>query len=497
MISIRKLPNIILFLFVGLLGLQGCGPKPTPLVRDEAPPRQEDTKQETPDRDQIRQEIRIGMLVPLSGPNSVVGEALFNAATMALFDSRDKRLRLIPADTRGTQPGARGAFVSLLEQKVDIILGPLFADNIRAIKDDARKAGVKIIGFSTDHTVAGNGVYLLSFRPEEQVRRILHFATLSGHERFAALIPETSYGRRVLEVFGQTVAQLGKEMTAVEFYKPIASELFEPVKKIANYQQRRREYLDEVEFLESLGEDDFARDLLDEIKHLETLGDVDYDAILIPEGGALLRTLAPLLPYYEVDPEKVKFLGTGLWDDETLRHEPPLRGGWYAAPAREQANRFLERYEETFGKTAPRLATLGYDALALVATLVRPRPIPDFSDHLLTDPAGFMGIDGLFRFSEDGLCHRGLAVYEISAEGFTMVSPAPQTFMRPQEDDLMPESASEEHSEADGPDASFEEFRPASPEGPDPQDFPAGSDPENRRSSVLYAFPRLSGIRLP
>ncbi len=431
----NSLRHFILLLIVLVTGLSGCGgPEPTPLIRDQAPPATEPAEEMAPMEEETgpRAEIRLGLLLPLSGPDSEIGQALLNAANMALFDSRDKRLVLIPADTRGTVPGALAAAKEILDAKADIILGPLFADDVKAIKPLAQEAGKKIIAFSTDHTVSGDGVYLLNFRPAEQVKRILSFAAEQGYGKFATLIPETPYGERVLEIFGQTLMRRHKDMVAVQTYKPIANELFDPVKNLANYDFRRREYLDEVEFLESLGEDDdFGQDLLEEIKHMETLGEVDFDAVLVPEGGALLRTLAPLLPYYEIDPAKIKFLGTGLWDDAMLRHEPPLIGGWYAAPEKEMSQKFFTRYEKTYGTEAPRLATLGYDAVALAATLVRQEEIPDFSEEKLTDPAGFMGIDGLFRFRPDGSCERGLAVYEITTGMFREISPAPTSFIPP------------------------------------------------------------------
>ena len=430
----NSLRHILLLLIVVAAGLAGCGPAPTPIIRDQAPPVIEPVEPAPLPEEETgpRTQIRIALLLPLSGPDSEIGHALLNAANMALFDSRDKRLVLLPTDTRGTVPGAEAAMREAIAARTDIVLGPLFADNVRAIKPLAREAGIKIIAFSTDHTVSGDGVYLLNFRPAEQVKRILSFAAEQGHEKFAALIPETAYGERVLEAFGKTLLNLHRDMTAVQTYKPMANELFDPVKTLANYDKRRRDYLDEVDFLESLGEeDDFAHDLMADIKHLETLGEVDFDAVLVPEGGALLRTLAPLLPYYEIDPAKVKFLGTGLWDDAMLRHEPPLIGGWYAAPEKEMSARFFDRYEKTYGITAPRLATLGYDAVALTATLVRQTPVPDFSDERLTDPAGFMGIDGLFRFRADGSCERGLAVYEITTGVFREISPAPTSFIPP------------------------------------------------------------------
>jgi len=435
---IRKYKVLCAFT-LSLLMLAACGPAPSsgPVSSiPTAPEASEDVSAEETADDLIKREINVALLLPLTGPDARLGEALLNAASLALFDAKDGRLNLMPLDTRGTPDGTTAAVMQLAEKDVDIILGPVFAGNIRTVQSLLTETFPEntplMIGFSTDERVAGNGTYLLSFRPEEQVRAVMDHASKEGYQKFAALIPETTYGDRILEVVSRYVSDHEKDFMALEFYPPDASQLFEPVRSIANYQERRQTYLDEVEFLESLGEDDdFGQELLDELKHKETIGEVEFEAILVPEGGDMLRTLAPLLPYYEVDPAKVKFLGTGLWDDERLFREPQLIGGWFAAPPKGMARAFLGRYEESYGQQAPRIATLAYDAMALVATIVRTRPDGKITDEDLTDVNGFVGVDGIFRFSPDGLSERGHTVYEINRQAFEIAGIPPASFIPP------------------------------------------------------------------
>ncbi|MBL4802661.1 MAG: penicillin-binding protein activator [Emcibacter sp.] len=417
------------------LGLSACGGETRPMVRDiaEIPPSptHEIFDDDTTDLDILpRQEIRLGLLLPLSGPDSIIGKALFNAATLALFDSRDKRLTLMPYDTKGTAEGAAEAMTQLLTHEPDLIIGPLFSHSIMAIKQMAQEAGVNVIGFSSDHTVAGDGVFLMNFRMEEQIERVIHYASTQGYARFATLVPETAYGMRALEIFGASVAEQKRELTSVEFYPPDSSKLVDPVKNIAHYKERRKRYTREIDFLERLGEeDDFAQEMLDELKNEETIGDVEFDAILLPEGGAMLTTLAAWVSYYEIDPAKVKILGTGLWDDPMLFLEPQLHGGWFAAPDHKTSGAFLNRYKDIYGESSPRITTLAYDTVALAATLVRQAKNPNFSAEKITDTNGFSGIEGLFRFAPSGLIERGLAVYEVSDKAFTVIDPAPTSFI--------------------------------------------------------------------
>lgn len=375
--------------------------------------------------------IRIALLLPLSGPYKEVGQALLNAATMALFDVNDSRLELRPHDDKGTPEGAAAAAEAAIGEGAQLILGPLLAPSVRTVAPIARQHKIKVVGFSSDRTVAGAGTYLLSFLPDEEIRRIISFAHEKGYDRVAAMIPETPYGDAVAKSFTAAAQANGIAVAGVRSYQPDTSKVMAPVRDLSNYDFRKQELQRERAFLNSLGKDDFAQDILRSLAGREVLGAVKFNAVLLPEGAALLRSLAPLFPYYEVDTRKVRYLGTGLWNDPSLLREPQLRGGWFAASDPIHVQGFLDKYTALFKHSAPRIATLSYDAVALVATLSRDVKKPVYSDETLQSPSGFSGIDGIFRFRADGTAERGLAVLEVQPSGFKIVSPAPASFAGP------------------------------------------------------------------
>ena len=155
------------------------------------------------------------------------------------------------------------------------------------------------------------------------------------------------------------------------------------------------------------------------------------DALMIADGGTLLRAIAPSLSFAGLDKDKVKLLGTGLWDDPAIEREDMLVGGWFAAPDPDADAAFGAHYHDVFGAGPPRLASLAYDAVALVALLSGGQPYHRFTQAALMDPNGFNGVDGIFRFMSDGTSERGLAVLEVAPDGFHVVSPAPKTFQQP------------------------------------------------------------------
>jgi hypothetical protein len=155
-------------------------------------------------------------------------------------------------------------------------------------------------------------------------------------------------------------------------------------------------------------------------------GLMSYDAILLPEGGTSLLSLAPLLPYFDVDPTKVQFLGTSLWKNEETVKEPALNGGIFAAADDKNKVKFLSDYEKIFAEEPSRLAPLAYDALTISETATK-----DSSSSIIENIErieGFYGIDGLVRFGNDGIPERGLAIYKIENGRFKVISPAPKSF---------------------------------------------------------------------
>ncbi|HYB08894.1 MAG TPA: penicillin-binding protein activator [Alphaproteobacteria bacterium] len=374
------------------------------------------------------QAVKVGLLLPLSGNSAPLGRALLNSAELAVFETAGKNFALLPRDTEGSPEGAARAARAVLDDGAKLILGPLFAEEVLAVAPLARSAGVNVIAFSTDERVAGEGVFLMGFLPRTQVKRIVVYAHAQGINRFAAVVPDTPYGQAIASLLRDTVGEAGASIAGIESYNPAANNAAEVVRRLANYDSRHAALLAQRKQLEGKT-DEVSRQALQRLQTQDTVGDVDFDAVMLPEGGERLLALAPLLPYYDIDPSRVRLLGTGLWDDPRVRKEPALLGGWYVAPDPNLRGDYDQRYAKLYdAPTPPRIATLGYDAAALAAALAKSGGEAGFSAQALTNPNGFSGVDGIFRFNEDGRNERGLAVLEVHGDAPTVMSPAPVSF---------------------------------------------------------------------
>jgi ABC-type branched-subunit amino acid transport system substrate-binding protein len=152
------------------------------------------------------------------------------------------------------------------------------------------------------------------------------------------------------------------------------------------------------------------------------------DALFIPDGADAVPSVVQALTAAGLPPRRIQLLGTGLWDDPRIFSDPNLQGGWYAAPDTNGFRNFSARYRRRFGQDPVRTATLSYDAVALVAALVKTQGEQRFSDQVLTNPSGFAGIDGLFRFRSDGTNQRGLALLRVGSGGPQVISAPPRAF---------------------------------------------------------------------
>ena len=347
---------------------------------------------------------KVALLVPLSGANAALGQAILDAAQLALFEAPDDRLTLVPRDTGGNAEGAAKAARAVIADGARLILGPLLAVEVEAVKPLARDAHLNVIAFSTVTELAGGNAFLMGFLPRQEVVREVGQARDRGLARFAALAPNSPYGHLMADALRDVASASGATMTRAEFYDPRADDTAPAVRRLMPG-----------------GGASAAPDA-------GAAAAPSFDALLLPEGGARLKQIARQVKEAEIDRKPVQLLGSGLWDVPDIGNEPALAGGWFAAAAPEPRRVFEQHFREVYGHDPPRLASLGYDAAALAAALSRGAGGEPFSQQAILNPSGFTGVDGLFRFAPSGLVQRGLAVLEVEPQGGVVVSPAPQTF---------------------------------------------------------------------
>lgn len=331
------------------------------------------------------------MLLPLSGPQAPLGQAMLNAGTLALFDEAPSGVEFAPRDTGGTPTGARAAAQAAIAEGARVLVGPLTSAEAAAVVPVARAAGVPVLAFTNDAQRSGEGAWVLGTTPQQQVRRVVAAAARDGAQRFALAAPNTEFGRALAAALRDATTDLGLPRPVVVLHPSNA----DPAMAAGGAQSAR-----------------------------------EADALLIGETGERARRFAaawaataaapPLSPDAEADPGAAwppsgpRLLGTTLWlNDPALAGEPSLGAAWFPGPDGRARARFEARFRDTFGETPPRVAAAAYDAAGLAARALRANaPLSS-----LTATQSFPGAEGPVRLLPGGQTLRGLAIYALSPGG--------------------------------------------------------------------------------
>lgn len=341
--------------------------------------------------------VKVGILLPLSGSHAALGQAMLQSAQMALFSAGYARFELIPRDTGESPETARQAAQSVVDDGAKLILGPVFAADVAATKPVARAANVSMIAFSNDWKLAGEGTFIMGFTPFDQVGRITRYAASRNIKSVAVLAPSGEYGQAVGAAFTTIAPRYGINVPAKTSFPASGA-----------------------------GIDSAIRGFVPAAAGAQ--------AVLLPAGGQLASAASGKLSAGGLPPSKLKRLGTALLEDGAASaYDPNLDGAWFAAPPPAMRDRFEQRYAAAYGTRPPRLATLAYDATALAVALARrgfdsSRNAPAYDRGSISDPNGFSGVDGIFRFRPEGTAERGLAILEFQNGRTVVIDEAPKTF---------------------------------------------------------------------
>jgi ABC-type branched-subunit amino acid transport system substrate-binding protein len=332
---------------------------------------------------------RIALLVPMSGDTAPVGQAIANATTMALLDTNADNLRITTYDT---SQGIGAAAQKAIADGNRLILGPLSADAVPAVQAAARPAGVPVIAFANDASVASPDVFVIGHMPEQSIRRSVEFARGRGANRFAVLAPEGDYGTRAFSALENALRDYGGSLARKETYTRGNTSIVSAAAR------------------------------------LRAAG--GYDTVLIADSARLGVDAAGELNKSRSN--RARILGTELWSgDSALTRAPALEGALFAAVSDQRYGRFADSYAARFGAQPYRTATLGYDAVLLTLRVARDWKVgTPFPKAELYDRGGFLGVDGAFRFGRNGVVERALEVREVKGGDVTPVDPAPTGFGR-------------------------------------------------------------------
>jgi len=357
--------------------------------------------------------LRVGIMLPLTGKNYQIGNSLLNASLMALNKTRNKNVKFFVRDT-GNEDNITNNFYSLLNENVDVILGPIFSKSILIIQPLAKDEGVQIITFSNNSQVVQKNLYIFGLTLEDEVRSILEYSKKIKNKKLAVILPENEYGQRIKNEIIKFHSDNSSQLIKTIMYKPSDPDFYEISKNISDYEKRKINLGLKIKELESINTESSKKELK-LLKSLDTYGDLPFDSLFIGvENFKQLSMISSILPYYDVDPKKIQYLGNSVWNKDSIIKEPGLNNSLFTSLNRESTAKFKLEYLELFNQKPHSIASLAYDAVGLVISLnENKKPINASS---LTSKQGFVGINGTFKLYMNGNIERNPSIYRVKNE---------------------------------------------------------------------------------
>jgi len=365
----------------------------------------------------------VAILLPLTGPNAEVGQALLRAAQLAL--DQPGAPPLDPRDTGGTPTGAAEAARLALGAGDALILGPLTAGETATVVPLAKASGVPVLAFTSDVAQAQAGVWTLGVTPGQQVRRLVLAVQAEGRTRVAAVLPRNAFGDAMAGGLTGAAAAAGLPEPKVVRYPPGFAGISAALKDVSGYDTRRGAIEQQQQAARARGDADGRKEAVELGR--QTPPPPPLDALLLATAGESLGQAVPLLAAYDIAPAEVRILGPALWAREASRMSA-LAGAWYAAPDPAQRAPFEQRYSAKYNAPPREFTSLAYDAAAIARVAAESG---GFTPGALTRPEGFTGADGLLALLPNGQVRRGLAIFEIDRGGSHIIQPAPQSLSAP------------------------------------------------------------------
>jgi branched-chain amino acid transport system substrate-binding protein len=365
----------------------------------------------------------VAILLPLTGPRADIGHVLQQAAQLALQDGRGPTLDVL--DTGGTAVGAVAAVQASIANRDSLILGPLTSTETTAVAPIARNAGIPVLAFTNDASQSAPGVWPLGITAGQQVRRLVIASQAQGKSQFAALLPDTDFGRAMAAALTRATEAAGMAPPNIRMHPPGMSAITASARDLSDYANRRGPIDAKVKAARALATPEGRREAQDLVR--TPIPPPSFNVLLLADTGEQLQEIAAVLPYFDVDRSAVQIIGPALWSDPASGSSA-VPGAWYAAPDSSTRSNLERDYAAKYGNPPPPLADLAFDSAGIARAVVSSNGADTTA---LTQPSGFVGTDGWLILLPDGQVRRGLAVFRIERGGPAMIDPSPQPSTTP------------------------------------------------------------------
>jgi len=355
--------------------------------------------------------IRIGLVVPLSGEYSTIGDSIIKSTRLALNKINDEKFEIVPEDTKANPIDALKVSKALYDQGIKIIIGPVFNESTKYLDELNDVTFISLTNkiYGNPPNVISAGVNAIS-----QLQTIDKFRNLNEIQRTIFLIPKSDYRKEVEQAIKKTKLKLKDKY----FYDMDPTLLTSQIEKVTRYPERKQNLINEIERIENSSLINKEKKL-EELNKKDTLGGINFDSVIIADFGESLKSVATSLLYTDVSSKRISYITLNQWFDNSLLKEYSLQPIYFPSINKENFELFKVEYNNAYKKKANQLSFLSYDLVGLVYFLIYSNNF-DQDKKIFYEKNKFKGKIGIFEIDKNTITHQ-LNFYSINDEKFIKI----------------------------------------------------------------------------
>ena len=362
--------------------------------------------------------LNIGLLLPLSGANYQIGVSLLNSAQLALEKTSNNNLIFHVADMGDPEKVLQNLYI-ILQNDIDLIIGPVFSNNIAKVKNILKENNLTAITLSNNSLMEDNNTFVFGLTLQDEINALLEYSNKNSLSKYVVILPDGTFGYTVKNEIDAFKSKNESKDFRFVYYNSQSPDFYAISKSVSRYEERKINLEKQIQLLEKLNTDVAKRELK-RLKKLDTYGELDFDAILIfAEKFSDISNLSSILPYYDVDPKKIQYMSNSILAKDMALKEPGLDNAFFTSLEINNKKKFDEEYFSLFNHKPHKLSTLSYDIVGLISKMnAEEKNIKSIFDQ----KAEFIGINGWFKFSTNGKVYRKPDIYKINKERFIKIN---------------------------------------------------------------------------
>ena len=355
--------------------------------------------------------IKIGLIVPLSGENFLIGERIIKSIRMAINKINDDQIEIIPKDTKSNPIDALKVSKELYEEGVKIIIGPVFNESTKYL-DDINE--VTFISFTNKLIDNPSNVISAGVNAISQIKTIKKFNDKNNLSNSIFLIPRSDFKKEIEVAINKTKIR-HKE---IFYYDREPTKLTKQIENLTKYEIRKNNLKDEIKRLENLSSNDNEKKIQN-LKKRDTLGNINFDSVVIADFDENLKSVATSLLYTDVSSKRISYITLNQWFDESLLKENSLHPIYFPSINKKNYELFLNDFKNNYDQNGDQLSFLSYDLIGLVYFLIYQN---DFkvTKNIFYKRNKFKGKIGIFEINKNTITHQ-LNFYSIEDNKFKKI----------------------------------------------------------------------------